>query len=124
MLVYQVSHPHEIFGGKPGEAPTGGVHVPRTPGRGLGQRVRRHNGGVHASKPRPVVVLGSTGSVGTQALDVIAANPDDFTVVALAAGGAKPGLLAEQAARFGAEAVAVADPAAVPDLRRSSRPVA
>ncbi|REM93998.1 1-deoxy-D-xylulose-5-phosphate reductoisomerase, partial [Mycobacterium tuberculosis] len=35
-----------------------------------------------------VVVLGSTGSIGTQALQVIADNPDRFEVVGLAAGGA------------------------------------
>lgn len=34
-----------------------------------------------------VLVLGSTGSIGTQALEVIAANPDRFEVVGLAAGG-------------------------------------
>ena len=33
-----------------------------------------------------VVILGSTGSIGTQALDVIARHPDDYRVVALAAG--------------------------------------
>ena len=33
-----------------------------------------------------VIILGSTGSIGTQALDVIAANPDRFQVVGLAAG--------------------------------------
>ena len=36
---------------------------------------------------RDVVVLGSTGSIGTQALDVCRANPDRFRVVALTAGG-------------------------------------
>src|SRR3954454_12439339 len=39
-----------------------------------------------------VLVLGSTGSIGTQALEVIAANPDRFEVVGLAAGGANPDL--------------------------------
>ena len=34
-----------------------------------------------------VLILGSTGSIGTQALEVIAANPDRFEVVGLAAGG-------------------------------------
>ena len=38
-----------------------------------------------------VLILGSTGSIGTQALEVIAANPDRFEVVGLAAGGGKPG---------------------------------
>ncbi len=46
---------------------------------------------------RSVIILGSTGSIGTQALQVIAAHPDEFEVVGLAAGGGQPGLLAEQA---------------------------
>ncbi|MFI6505722.1 1-deoxy-D-xylulose-5-phosphate reductoisomerase [Nonomuraea typhae] len=74
---------------------------------------------MHADISRPVVVLGSTGSIGTQALDVIAANPASFRVAALAAGGGRAELLAEQAARFGAEAVAVADAAAVPALKEA-----
>lgn len=49
---------------------------------------------------RRVVILGSTGSIGTQALDVIAANRDRFTVVGLTAGTAAE-QLAEQAERFG-----------------------
>ncbi len=49
---------------------------------------------------RGVVVLGSTGSVGTQALDVIARHPDEYRVVALAA-GKNVELLAEQARTFG-----------------------
>lgn len=49
---------------------------------------------------RRVIVLGSTGSVGVQALDVIAANPDRFQVVGLSA-GTNRGRLAEQAAAFG-----------------------
>ncbi|WP_049568896.1 1-deoxy-D-xylulose-5-phosphate reductoisomerase [Nonomuraea sp. SBT364] len=71
---------------------------------------------MHEQTLRSVVVLGSTGSVGTQALDVIAACPGRFRVAALAAGGGKVDLLARQAAATGAEAVAVADPAAVPAL--------
>jgi 1-deoxy-D-xylulose-5-phosphate reductoisomerase len=55
-----------------------------------------------------VLVLGSTGSIGTQALDVIAANPDRFEVVGLAAGGANPELLARQRAQTGVTSVAVA----------------
>jgi 1-deoxy-D-xylulose-5-phosphate reductoisomerase len=68
------------------------------------------------STPRTVLVLGSTGSVGTQALDVIAANRDRFTVVGLAAGGADPATLAAQAVEFGVEAVAVARATAVEDV--------
>ncbi|HEX4830786.1 MAG TPA: 1-deoxy-D-xylulose-5-phosphate reductoisomerase [Trebonia sp.] len=67
--------------------------------------------------PRDVVILGSTGSIGTQALDIIRRNPGRFRVVALAAGGGNPGLLARQAAEFGARAVAVARVCAEPDLR-------
>ncbi|WP_422674080.1 1-deoxy-D-xylulose-5-phosphate reductoisomerase [Bailinhaonella thermotolerans] len=66
---------------------------------------------------RDVVILGSTGSIGTQALDVIARNPGRFRVRGLAARGGRPDLLARQAAESGAEAVAVADTAAVPALR-------
>ncbi|WP_018600803.1 1-deoxy-D-xylulose-5-phosphate reductoisomerase [Mycobacterium sp. 155] len=59
-----------------------------------------------------VLVLGSTGSIGTQALEVIAANPDRFEVVGLAAGGGNPELLATQRAETGVSSIAVADPAA------------
>jgi 1-deoxy-D-xylulose-5-phosphate reductoisomerase len=59
-----------------------------------------------------VLILGSTGSIGTQALDVIAANPDRFEVVGLAAGGGNPGLLAQQRAETGVKNIAVADDAA------------
>ncbi|MEH3143000.1 MAG: 1-deoxy-D-xylulose-5-phosphate reductoisomerase [Mycobacterium kyogaense] len=65
---------------------------------------------------RRVLILGSTGSIGTQALDVIAANPDEFEVVGLAAGGGNVDLLAEQRARTGVTAIAVADPAAAEKL--------
>jgi 1-deoxy-D-xylulose-5-phosphate reductoisomerase len=61
---------------------------------------------------RSVTVLGSTGSIGTQAIDVVARNPEVFRVVAVAAGGGRPELLAEQAALLGVAAVGVADPAA------------
>jgi 1-deoxy-D-xylulose-5-phosphate reductoisomerase len=70
-----------------------------------------------ADQPRDIVILGSTGSVGTQALDIIRRNPDRFRVAALAAGGGNPALLAQQAAEFGVTAIAVADPAAVPAVQ-------
>jgi 1-deoxy-D-xylulose-5-phosphate reductoisomerase len=66
---------------------------------------------------RSVVVLGSTGSVGTQALDLIAANPDRFTVAGLAAGGGDLDLLARQARQHGVPRVAVARPEAAAELR-------
>jgi 1-deoxy-D-xylulose-5-phosphate reductoisomerase len=55
---------------------------------------------VSSSAPIRLAVLGSTGSVGTQALDVVRANPGVYEVVALAAGRNEK-LLAEQAAEFG-----------------------
>ncbi|HXZ64206.1 MAG TPA: 1-deoxy-D-xylulose-5-phosphate reductoisomerase [Streptosporangiaceae bacterium] len=70
-----------------------------------------------AGRPRDIVLLGSTGSIGTQAADIVSRNPDRFRVTAIAAGGGNPGLLARQAIDLGAEAVAVANPAAVPELR-------
>ena len=62
-----------------------------------------------ANRRRKVLVLGSTGSIGTQALEVIAANPDRFELVGLAAGGAHPDLLAQQRAQTGVSNLAVAD---------------
>ncbi len=64
------------------------------------------------SDKKRVLILGSTGSIGTQALEVIAANPDRFEVVGLAAGGGNPDLLAAQRAATGVTDIAVADPAA------------
>lgn len=73
-------------------------------------------GTVPPAAPRDVVILGSTGSIGTQALDIARRNPDRFRVVALAAGGGNPGLLARQAAEFSVPLVAVADEAAAPSV--------
>ncbi len=69
------------------------------------------------TRRRDVVILGSTGSIGTQALDVIARNPDRFAVVGLAASGGNSGsleLLAAQAVQTGATVVAIADEQAGP----------
>ncbi|WP_328403928.1 1-deoxy-D-xylulose-5-phosphate reductoisomerase [Nocardia sp. NBC_00403] len=63
-----------------------------------------------------VLLLGSTGSIGTQALEVIAANPDKFEVVGLAARGGNTELLAAQMAATGTRNVAVADPTAAQQL--------
>ena len=57
-----------------------------------------------------IAILGATGSIGTQALDVVAAH-DDLEVVALAAGSDVEGLVAAARAT-GAEVLALADPAA------------
>jgi len=73
--------------------------------------------GSSAGRPRDIILLGSTGSIGTQAADIISRNPDRFRVTAIAAGGGNPALLARQAIDLGAEAVAIATPAALPALR-------
>ena len=57
-------------------------------------------GGCRQELAGDVVVLGSTGSIGTQALDVVRANPDLFRVVALTAGGSNPELFEQQCAEF------------------------
>ncbi len=49
---------------------------------------------------RDIVILGSTGSIGTQALDLVRANPDRFRVVGLTAGGSQPELFESQVAEF------------------------
>ncbi|WP_350276909.1 1-deoxy-D-xylulose-5-phosphate reductoisomerase [Kribbella sp. HUAS MG21] len=67
--------------------------------------------------PRSVVILGSTGSIGTQALELIGRNRDRFHVLALSAGGDNVALLAEQALEFGVEAVAVAKATVAQDLQ-------
>ncbi|MEQ4547352.1 MAG: 1-deoxy-D-xylulose-5-phosphate reductoisomerase, partial [Nocardioides kribbensis] len=47
-----------------------------------------------------MVILGSTGSIGTQALDLVRAHPDRFRVVGLSAGGGQPELFAQQVAEL------------------------
>jgi len=49
---------------------------------------------------RDIVILGSTGSIGTQALDLVRAHPDRFRVVGLTAGGSNPELFDAQVAEF------------------------
>ncbi len=60
------------------------------------------------NKKRNIAILGSTGSIGTQALDVIAANPDQFEVEVLTANG-NADLLIEQAKKFKPNAVVITD---------------
>lgn len=59
-------------------------------------------------QPRKIVLLGSTGSIGTQAIDVVDGAPHLFEVVALSAGGGNLELLARQAVHTRAQAVGVA----------------
>ncbi|WP_037842160.1 1-deoxy-D-xylulose-5-phosphate reductoisomerase [Streptomyces sp. NRRL WC-3549] len=70
---------------------------------------------------RDLVILGSTGSIGTQAIDLVLRNPDRFRVTALSAAGGRIALLAEQARRLRVRTVAVADPGKVPALREALR---
>ncbi len=67
-------------------------------------------------RTRDIVILGSTGSIGTQALDIVAANPGRFRVVGLAA-GSNAELVARQAVAFDVPVVALADDGA--DLERA-----
>jgi 1-deoxy-D-xylulose-5-phosphate reductoisomerase len=61
-----------------------------------------------SKEPTRLAILGSTGSIGTQALDVVRAHPDHFTVEVLAAGG-NADLLISQAMEFMPNAVVIAD---------------
>ncbi len=68
--------------------------------------------------PRTVTVLGSTGSVGTQTVQLLAAEPVRFQVCALVA-GRNAALLARQAVALNASLAVIADPAAYADLRNA-----
>jgi 1-deoxy-D-xylulose-5-phosphate reductoisomerase len=72
-----------------------------------------------AGSSRDVVLLGSTGSIGTQALDIVARNPGRFRLTGLAAGGGNPELLARQALEHGVEVVAVASGPAAPAVEQA-----
>ncbi|MFN3924486.1 MAG: 1-deoxy-D-xylulose-5-phosphate reductoisomerase, partial [Pseudarthrobacter sp.] len=69
-------------------------------------------------QPRRIVLLGSTGSIGTQAIDVVDGAPHLFEVVALSAGGGNLELLARQAVHTGASVIGIAggDPAQLASL--------
>ena len=66
---------------------------------------------------RQVAILGSTGSIGTQALDVVRRNPDRFRVVALSAAGMNQELFVGQIREFLPPLVAIADEAAARDIQ-------
>jgi 1-deoxy-D-xylulose-5-phosphate reductoisomerase len=69
------------------------------------------------TRPRDVVLLGSTGSIGTQAIDVVLRAPERFRVTAVAAGGGNVALLAQQAAQLRVRAVGVGRADAADELR-------
>ncbi len=60
------------------------------------------------SEPKKIAILGSTGSIGTQALEVIRANPDHFSAEVLVANG-NADLLIKQALEFKPNAVVIGD---------------
>jgi 1-deoxy-D-xylulose-5-phosphate reductoisomerase len=66
---------------------------------------------------REVTVLGSTGSIGTQAIQVAEQNPDRLRITALAAGGGDVARLAQQALTLGVRTVAVAKATVAQDLQ-------
>ena len=66
---------------------------------------------------REVILLGSTGSIGRQTLEVIGDRRDQFRVVALAAGGSDIDLLAAQILEFRPATVALAKASAAQDLQ-------
>jgi 1-deoxy-D-xylulose-5-phosphate reductoisomerase len=67
--------------------------------------------------PREIVLLGSTGSIGTQAIDIVRRNPARFRVVGLGAGGGNVALLAAQALELAVDVVAVARASMAQDLQ-------
>jgi len=67
---------------------------------------------------KSVTILGSTGSIGTQTLDVIRHNPDRFKIVGLSAAGGNRELLAGQVREFLPPVVAIADEDAAADVRQ------
>ncbi len=62
---------------------------------------------------RELVILGSTGSIGRQTLEIIALHPDEFRVLAISSGGGDPALVIKQARAFKVSYVGVVDNAEV-----------
>lgn len=86
---------------------------PAWPGRAVPETGRKTWEG-----PKPISVIGSTGSIGTQTLDIVAENPDKFRVVALAA-GSNVTLLADQVKAFKPKLVSVRDESLVNELKEA-----
>src|SRR4030095_12789654 len=66
---------------------------------------------------KSIVILGSTGSIGTNTLDIVERFPDEFRVVGLTA-GSNDEMLADQIRRFRPQAVAMSTEAAALRLKR------
>ncbi|CAO2161838.1 unnamed protein product [Urochloa humidicola] len=86
---------------------------PAWPGRAVAEPGRRSWDG-----PKPISIVGSTGSIGTQTLDIVAENPDKFRVVALAA-GSNVTLLADQVKTFKPKLVSVRNESLVDELKEA-----
>ncbi|XP_020151947.1 1-deoxy-D-xylulose 5-phosphate reductoisomerase, chloroplastic [Aegilops tauschii subsp. strangulata] len=86
---------------------------PAWPGRAVAEPERRSWEG-----PKPISIVGSTGSIGTQTLDIVAENPDKFRVVALAA-GSNVTLLADQVKTFKPKLVAVRNESLLNELKEA-----
>ncbi|KAL5723702.1 1-deoxy-D-xylulose-5-phosphate reductoisomerase [Ranunculus cassubicifolius] len=86
---------------------------PAWPGRAVPESARKVWDG-----PKPISIVGSTGSIGTQTLDIVAENPDKFRVVALAA-GSNVTLLAEQVKTFRPQLVAVRNESLINELKEA-----
>ncbi|XP_058749376.1 1-deoxy-D-xylulose 5-phosphate reductoisomerase, chloroplastic [Vicia villosa] len=71
---------------------------------------------------KPISIVGSTGSIGTQTLDIVAENPDKFRVVALAA-GSNITLLVDQVKRFKPQLVAVRNESLIAELEEALKDV-
>jgi 1-deoxy-D-xylulose-5-phosphate reductoisomerase len=65
---------------------------------------------------KAITLLGSTGSIGTQTLDIVEHNPDKFRIVGLAA-GSNVEMLAQQVRQFRPEIVAIGNEAKLPELK-------
>nr|ABC86579.1 1-deoxy-D-xylulose 5-phosphate reductoisomerase [Camptotheca acuminata] len=84
---------------------------PAWPGRAVAEPGRKIWDG-----PKPIAVVGSTGSIGTQTLDIVAEHPDKFRVVALAA-GSNVALLADQVRQFKPKLVAIRNESLITELK-------
>ncbi|XP_077253656.1 1-deoxy-D-xylulose 5-phosphate reductoisomerase, chloroplastic-like [Tasmannia lanceolata] len=89
------------------------VPPPAWPGRAVLEPGRKVWDG-----PKPISVVGSTGSIGTQTLDIVAENPDKFRIVALAA-GSNVTLLADQVKTFKPQLVSVRNESLVDELKEA-----
>ncbi|XP_010483991.1 PREDICTED: 1-deoxy-D-xylulose 5-phosphate reductoisomerase, chloroplastic-like [Camelina sativa] len=86
---------------------------PAWPGRAVPEAPRQSWDG-----PKPISIVGSTGSIGTQTLGIVAENPDKFRVVALAA-GSNVTLLADQVRRFKPALVALRNESLIKELKEA-----